>query len=426
MLHEARENAKMSTQLEKLQKRLEQEAAARELLERERDASLMAERANMEKELRKEREAFMSETSAVASSQGREELEALGHLQAELAKLRGRVEQLTDENSNMRLRLQGDIKEMDMKAGEVAMGRILLEDKDRYLEREKAMVIKLNQQFAVEKKVLIDMHNELCTEIDEVHHMYELTHRRFVAEREMRKKQHQATVDFLSARGVSKKTLDELTSFVALSLSSESFDPALSEWEASFLAVAESQEYGSKGGRKRLGAGLGGKKNSSRRKKRDGSGGGGGGDNQSTSSPSPSHNSPSPKDNRHSITENNLYLKNGNAATPAGSNAPYFASPTPHGKGGGNGARGAGAGETWQDASSPVRASPNNVLTSSPASPMGYTHTHEADRGRDSESRRRPSGKSRAKSISPSDPVVAGAAVGQDGDKNWFFIPGVF
>ena len=103
--------------------------------------------------------------------------------------------------------------------------------------------------------------------------------RRFIAERQIRKAQHQACLDFLAARSVDKQILIDMTAFVASSLqasdtSSEyenlSIYENMSDWESSFLALAEAPGRPRRGSYGRRGKSA--EKTSSGRKSRRSSG----------------------------------------------------------------------------------------------------------------------------------------------------------
>jgi myosin heavy subunit len=286
MLHEARENAKMATQLDALRRRLQDEAARRAVLEDEvKRASIAAAAASPASS------SSYSSSSALAAPAN--EIEALEHLRSELGKQQRRVELLSSENESLRQGLRGGTRLMDLKEGALAVGRVALEDLERekaHLVTEKDKMSRVNAQYNLEKSVLMDSLLELGNDVDEAQRKTAEFFRRFIAERQIRKAQHQATCDFLSARGVGSDVLEvrpspsllflfflslspspsllsharahthphlpalfvppqELTSFVALSLGSEApsdeLDQAssMSEWEASFLALAEADEH---------------------------------------------------------------------------------------------------------------------------------------------------------------------------------------
>jgi len=200
MLHEARENAKMATQLDALRRRLQDEAAQRAALENEVKRAAAAAAAP----------ASFSSSSHSALAVPTNEIEALEHLRSELGKQQRRVEHLAAENESLRQGLRGGTRLMDLKEGALAVGRVALEDLERekaHLVTEKDKMARVNAQYNLEKSVLMDSLLELGNDVDEAQRKTAEFFRRFIAERQIRKAQHQATCDFLAARGVGSDIL---------------------------------------------------------------------------------------------------------------------------------------------------------------------------------------------------------------------------
>ena len=305
MVHDAKENAKMLAQVEALRKRLQDEATAKDAerqlhSERENKSRLEAQSVGDQKA---KIHSFVQPPTPTAVQQSYEspvppsghqggddywageyasnkldEMHAIEHMQLELSKQQRHVEKLAMENASLKEGLRGGTRILDLKAGELAVGRVAMEDMEKektQLKAEKDKMAQRNKQHTLEKSALMDSLMELGNDVDEAHMKateflrcvsvipvhasapYQLfpfpilpaSLRRFIAERQIRKAQHQACVDFLSARGVDKQILTDMTTFVANSLLQGSDNGSdyenlslydnMSDWESSFLALAE-------------------------------------------------------------------------------------------------------------------------------------------------------------------------------------------
>ena len=203
---DARENAKMSTQLEALRKRLLEEATARELMEKQLQAE-RDERARLDVEAaaasREQQQKLQQQQQQHQPSQQLQppaqplqhnnyespaptptprvpltpdskldELHALDHLQAELTKQQKQVEKLAAENAGLKEGLRGGTRILDLKAGELAVGRVAMEDMEKekqQLKAEKDRMAQKNNQYTLEKSVLMDSLMELGGDVDEAH-----------------------------------------------------------------------------------------------------------------------------------------------------------------------------------------------------------------------------------------------------------------
>jgi len=147
------------------------------------------------------------------------ELEALARLQGELVRQQRRIESLDTENASLREGLRGGSRQMDLRSGELAVGRVAMEELERekhQLMTERDRLQRIVSQYNLEKSVLMDTLLDLGADVDEAQRRASEFFRRFMTERQIRKAQHRATSDFLASKGVSAEVLQvsELLSFL--------------------------------------------------------------------------------------------------------------------------------------------------------------------------------------------------------------------
>lgn len=255
---EARENAKLSNQLEKLKARLQEEAQAREMerelaeaartaaeaeLEKRREALLQeaeAEREKMRAEMLAEQQQRLLELMELQKSQaaaatmppsggsnsesnnrtiqrGIEELEALEHLQQDLEKLRAKNELLARENADLKLELRKGSSTADIKSGELAVSRVHVEslEKERdALRVEKESHLRQIKSLKADKQHMVSTIVNLHSEQDNLSYACEREQLLREREHDLRMLQLNTTIDFLTVRGLDKSIIQELQNLI--------------------------------------------------------------------------------------------------------------------------------------------------------------------------------------------------------------------
>lgn len=176
----------MLTQVEALRKRLQDEATVKELIESNNSARVdaLSRPKGRQPPLQQSYESPLPPNSLLQgktesdywageyTSNKLEEMHAIEHMQLELSKQQRHVEKLAMENASLKEGLRGGTRILDLKAGELAVGRVAMEDMEKekqHLKAEKDKMTLKNKQHTLEKSALMDSLMELGNDIDEAH-----------------------------------------------------------------------------------------------------------------------------------------------------------------------------------------------------------------------------------------------------------------
>ena len=176
---------------------------------------------------------FVKEESVEFVKQSQKDIEALEEVQADVKRLTVLLDNALRSN-----------EELKRSHADVTLATELKES------HEKTKQLELTSKLRLEKTELMKTYFSVTEEMDELTSQLVQLKQLYAAERMMRKRQHQVTLDFLHARGVDPSILEDLTSTVAASLVNEGnkadspnhagFNAqTMSEYESSFLNLAQ-------------------------------------------------------------------------------------------------------------------------------------------------------------------------------------------